>query len=306
MDTAVVPLWAAQGREYKTLGLAQEAALPPPSPFDKPTRAAEMGRYPWAEVLLFEILHISILYPTHHYTYRAVLLAAAAYLAVQIYLTPEVTDPLATTHSVGCAIASKFMFMVYLLFTEGSFPDHWRRVRDQVHAKAGAEGLDELPSNFPLTKKLWWMVDITYSVRMIGWVQEPQDCMPPHPPHSRRTFLWKTFLKFIKNTVIADFMISALALTPAFNHHLHDLADGPETYLAAVPFLRRVPYTLAWGIGTAASISSMHNALALVCVGLGYSSPTVWPDICGRWGDAYTVRKIWGYVCQRALRPLAE
>jgi len=293
LATVALPLCAATGREYKDL---EALALSPYPRFDKPARVTEMGQYPWAEVFLFEILHNSILYPTRHHAYRVVLLAAAVYLAVRIFLTPEVTYPLATTHSVGCAIASKFMFMVYLLFTEGSFPDHWRRVRDEVNVKADAGGLEKLPSNFPLTKKLWWMVDITYSVRMIGWVQEPRDCMPPHPPPSRRTFLWKTFLKFIMNTTTADIMISALALTPAFDHRLHDPTDGPETYLAAVPFFRRIPYTLAWGIGTGASIGAMHNALALVCVGLGHSNPTLWPDICGRWGDAYTVRKIWGYV----------
>jgi len=255
-----------------------------------------MRRYPWAEVLVFEILYISILYPTPHHAYRVVLLAAAVYLAMQIYLNLEVTDQLATTHSVGCAIASKFMFMAYLLLAEGSFPDHWRRVRDEVNAKAGAGGSDKLPSNLSSAKKLWWMLDIAYSVRMIGWVQEPRDCMPPHPPPSRRTFLWKTLLKFIMNTVTADLMISTLALTPSFDHRLHDPADGSETYLAAVPFFRRIPYTLAWGIGTGASISAMHNALAFVCVGLGQSNPTLWPDLCGRWGDAYTVRKIWGYV----------
>ena len=256
-----------------------------------------MGRYPWAEVLLFEVLHIAILYPTRQHAYRVAVLAAMIYLSSQIYPTPEVTDPLTITYTVGFGIAFHFIFTTYLLFAEGSFPDHWRRVRDDVHVKADGGDFDDRPSNFPLTKKLWWMLDIAYSVRMVGWAQEPTNGIPPHPPPSRRAFLWKTFLKFIINTVILDFAVSVLALSPAFDRRVHDPTDGPETYLAAVPLLRRVPYILSYGVMMGTWVGVVHNVAALACVGLGRSSPTLWPDIWGRWGDAYTLRKLWGYVC---------
>ena len=255
-----------------------------------------MGRYPWTEALLFWILRIIVFYPTRQHAYRAVVLAAMVYVAAQFYQTSEVTDPLIVTYSVGSAIAFQFAFTVYLLFTEGSFPDHRRRVRDEVHAKSGTGGPDSLPSSFPFTKKLWWMVDIAHSIRMVGWVQEPRNSLPPHPPPSRQTFLWKTFLKLVINVVIVDFTSSVSALSPTFDSRLHDPTDGPETYLAAVPLLRRVPYVLAHGIMTGAGLGVLHNIIALVCVGLGLSSPTLWPDIWGRWGDAYTLRKLWGCV----------
>ena len=256
-----------------------------------------MGRYPWAEVFLFEVLHIAILYPTRQHTYRVAILATMIYLSSQIYPTPEVTDPLKVTYTVGCTIAFHFIFTAYILFAEGSFPDHWRRDRDKVHAKADAADSDNSPSNFPLTKKLWWMLDIAYSVRMVGWIQEPRNGIPPHPPPSRRTFLRKTFLKLIMNIVIVDLTASMFALNPAFDSRVHDPTDGPETYLAAVPLFRRVPYIISFGIMVETGLGIVHNLAALVCVGLGFSSPTLWPDIWGRWRDAYTVRKLWGYVC---------
>ena len=256
-----------------------------------------MGRYPRAQFLLLEVLHLVILYPTRRNACRVVALAARIYVTARIFQTPGAADPPSVGYTMGCMIANRFMFMVYLLFAEGTFPDHWRRVRDEVHAKADASGLDSQPSNFPLTKKFWWMVDIAYSVRMIGWVQEPQNGIPPRPPPSRRVFLRKTAIKLIINTVIADFATSALALSPAFDRRVHDATDGPETYLAAVPFLRRAPYVLAFGMMSAAVAGILHNVLALVCVGLCHSSPTLWPDVWGRWGDAYTVRKFWGCVC---------
>ena len=255
-----------------------------------------MGRYPWAEVLLFEVLHILVFYPTRQHAYRVVVLAAMIYVAAQIYPTQEVTERLTTTFFVGFSIAFRFTFTAYLLLTEGSFPDHWRRARDEVHAKADASGLDNLPSNFPLKKKIWWMVDIAYSVRMVGWVQEPRNCLSPRPPPSRRIFLQKTFLKLIMNTLITDVVTSAVALNPAFDNRVHDPTDGPETYLAGIPLLRRAPYVLIYSLGVSISLSAAHNAVALACVGLGQSNPTLWPDLWGSWGNAYTVRKFWGLV----------
>ena len=267
---------------------------PPPPTLTNPTRATTMGRYPWPEALLFELLHIIVFYPTHNHAYRAVVLAAMIYVTAQIYLPPEViTSSVGMIYSLGAAIWFRSIFTAYILFAEGSFPDHWRRVRDEVHAKAGTGGSGRPPSSFTLTEKLWWMVDISYSLRMIGWVQEPRNALPPHPPPSRQTFLWKTSSKFIRNAIAADFfafVFNALSTT----YSPHDPTDDSETYLSAL--LRRAPYTLSYGIGAGAVISAMHNATALVCVGLGRSDPTLWPDNWGRWRDTYTLRKLWGYV----------
>ena len=263
----------------------------------RPTCGPAMGQFPWTKVLLFEALHITVFYPTRNRVYRVVVLAAKIYTASQIYLTQEVTNPVTGAYFVGITIALHFTFTTYVLCTEGTFPDRWRRVRDETRVEDDVGGSDNPPSNFPWTKKLWWMLDIAYSPRMVGWVQEPRDHLPPHPPPSRLTFLWKTSLRFVANTfLIPDLLTLVLGGTPAFDSRLHDPTDGPETYLAAVPFLLRVPYVLAYGVKAATFNSAPHNLAALVCVGLGRSSPTLWPNIWGRWRDAYTVRRLWGYV----------
>jgi len=129
-----------------------------------------------------------------------------------VFQTPEVVYSVNMASIVGCGIGFHFALTAYLLFAEGPFPDHWRRFSDEVHAKANAGGSDVLPSNLPLTEKLWRMIDIAYNLRMIGWVQEPRNHLPPHPPPSRLTFLKKTFTKFIINSIIADLAISVVAL----------------------------------------------------------------------------------------------
>ena len=252
-----------------------------------------MGWYLWADgVLLFILINI-FFYPTRQHAYRIVILAAIICALQPAYLALKVTDSLVTTYGVGSVLLYYFGLMVHVVFSEGSFPDHWRRVRDEVHAGADAGGVDNLPSNFPFTKKLWWMLDIVYNGRMVGWVQEPRSGIPPHPPPSRRLFFWTASLKLIKSFVVADIAISLMALSPVFDNRVHDPNDGPETYLSAIPFLRRVPYVLLFGIRTEAGIGLMHHFTSLLFVALGWS-PTLWPDNWGRWGDAYTVRKLWG------------
>ena len=255
-----------------------------------------MGGYPWTKIILFEVLHIAVFYPTRRHVYRAVVLAAMIYIAAQIFLTPEVTDPPTITYAVGSRMAFHFAFTAYLLCAEGSFPDHWRRVRDEVHAGANADGLKNLPSNLPFKKKLCWMLDLAYSIRMIGWVQEPRKGLPPRPQISRRTFLCKTLLKLIRNVIISDLTTLVFTQNPAFDARVHDPTDGPETYLAAVPFLVRIPYILGYCIRFAAEMNIIHDAAAFVCIGLGFSSPGLWSDIWGDWKDAYTVGRLWGCV----------
>ena len=81
-------------------------------------------------------------------------------------------------------------------------------------------------------------------------------------------------------------MSCVFASNPASDTRLHDPTDGPETYLTAVPLLRRVPYVLEYALMQAAGMGAIHNVMALACVGLGRPSSTLWPDLWGRWEDA--------------------
>jgi len=78
-----------------------------------------MGRYPWAEYILFEVLYTIFPYPTRQHAYRVVVLTA------MIYLTQEVSNSVWLQYSTGFLVVTHFMFVAYLLFAEGSCPDHW-------------------------------------------------------------------------------------------------------------------------------------------------------------------------------------
>ena len=131
---------------------------------------------------------------------------------------------------------------------------------------------------------------------MIGWVQEPRDRLLPPLPPLRRKFLRKAFLKLMVSTACQELLTLVLAQNPVSDPRMHNPTDGPETYLAALPLLHRVPYVLTIALLIATPFNIMYNIEALVCVGPGFTSPTLWPDLWGRWTDAYTLRKFLGYV----------
>ena len=99
-----------------------------------------MGPYPWAEILLFKLLHTVALYPTRQLIHRPVVLAAMVYVATQIFLRMEIAEPLGIGYGVGFQIALHFELIAHLLCAEGPFPDHWRRVRDDLEVHAKTEG----------------------------------------------------------------------------------------------------------------------------------------------------------------------
>ena len=43
-----------------------------------------------------------------------------------------------------------------------------------------------------------------------------------------------------------------------------------------------------WGM------NAIYFAMAAGSVALGLHEPKMWPDVFGAWGDAYTVRRLWG------------
>ena len=105
--------------------------------------------------------------------------------------------------------------------------------------------------------------------------------------------------------VLSDLGIRVLAQSQAFDSRVHDPSNGPETYLAAVPFLRRAIYIWTHSNSISSGTAILQNGFALVCVGLGGSSPTLWPEVWGWWGDACTVRRFWGYVCRSTFHSRA-
>ena len=96
--------------------------------------------------------------------------------------------------------------------------------------------------------------------------------------------------------VLSELGSLVLAQSQAFDPRVHDPSDCPETSdLVAVPFLRRTIHIWARSNSVSSGTAILQKGFTLVCVGLGASSsPTLWPEVWGRWGDAYTIRRFGG------------
>ena len=51
-----------------------------------------------------------------------------------------------------------------------------------------------------------------------------------------------------------------------------------------------------WLVMTYAILKMSYELGSLIIVALGLSRPEDWPDTFGLWEDAYTLRRLWGYV----------
>lgn len=63
-------------------------------------------------------------YPIHRHVYKDVALVATIYIAAKTYATPEINIPPTIMYFMGYGIASHFAFATFILYAEGSFPDH--------------------------------------------------------------------------------------------------------------------------------------------------------------------------------------
>ena len=58
-----------------------------------------------------------------------------------------------------------------------------------------------------------------------------------------------------------------------------------------------------WLVMTYAILKMYYVLASIIAVGLGISVPEDWPDMFGNWSDAYTLRRLWGYVSRILLYP---
>lgn len=71
------------------------------------------------------------------------------YVAEQLYLTPEVADPLAVMFGVGFTIPSHFIFTTVPSVRRGVVSRSLEARWDEVHVNANGGGLDKLPPTPP-------------------------------------------------------------------------------------------------------------------------------------------------------------
>lgn len=150
------------------------------------------------------------------------------------------------------------------------------------------------------TKQLAWAFWMPYNYRRVRtpWqigglpLFDPRD--PSYVP-SRRSFL----LRCAGKVGVCGLLIRLFTLDTEYPG-LWDLLTilwGQRLDVSlAQRMLVHVSFMIPFAILIRAVIVGVFSLMALVCVGLGVSEPALWPPISGPLVDAWSIRRLWGYV----------
>jgi hypothetical protein len=192
------------------------------------------------------------------------------------FLTPRPTDDHFTnmglrTSAIGCiAVASD-----YILLTD-------------VQRKLFLVGQREPISNTGFKARLMWALQLLMSPRCVGWTHEPTSSLPPHPKLTRAQFLASRLGWLVGFLLLNDISSILIRANPYFARDTISLVEQPLLWR----FLGASLITAT----SALSVIIPHILCGMFAVGTGLSNPDSWPHIIGRWSDAFTIRKFWGYV----------
>ena len=150
------------------------------------------------------------------------------------------------------------------------------------------------------TKQLAWAFWMPYNYRRVRtpWQLKGLPCFDHRDPGyvpSRRSFL----LLCAGKVGICGLLIRLFTLDTEYPG-LWDLltilwGQRPDVSLAQ-RMLVHVSFMISFAILIRAVIVGVFSFMALVCVGLGVSEPALWPPISGSLFDAWSIRRLWGYV----------
>jgi hypothetical protein len=190
------------------------------------------------------------------------------------FLSPSTDDHLTNEVLRFSAASNIVVASNYILLTDVQREFH--RVGDQVSIhRAG------------LKARFMWALKLFSNPRGIGWDHEPTSILPPRPNLSRAEFVVSR-LGFLAICLLVNDSASILMRANPFF-----MKDAPPFLEQPLPW--RFGGVLLFAITIAMQIILPNSLYSILAVGSGMSQPDMWPHVMGNWGDAYTVRRFWGY-----------
>ncbi|KAJ3928465.1 MAG: hypothetical protein NXY57DRAFT_1041606 [Lentinula lateritia] len=150
-------------------------------------------------------------------------------------------------------------------------------------------------SEKPFSTRFLWAWKLVLSPRGIGWSHEPKDILPPHPKaQSRVSFISSQFLSTILWIFIGDAANLALRRHPGFQ------LNGPSISNVG-PFMRILNVWI-FALPGAATLQLQYKMFSIISTAAGFYRPEDWPELFGKWSDAYTIRRFWGRTWHQIMR----
>ncbi|KAI6164408.1 hypothetical protein EDD17DRAFT_1474585 [Pisolithus thermaeus] len=152
---------------------------------------------------------------------------------------------------------------------------------------------DKVPAyELPFMQRFFWSLNVVYSPRAIGW-SFMNSVVPVEPRHqTRASFIASRLRWLLSHYLLLDVATLYMRCNPVLSSRASIASQGYIMQCLNVAVACCQYYAM---------LTCMHCAAAVLAVGLNLSKPQAWPQLFGRWKDAYTIRKFWGCVKTRTI-----
>ena len=233
-----------------------------------------------------------------HYLVPATLLATTPkrswlrYLATPclVWTTSRIVQPVPNTTPTRCTVISVFVISsvqaVHLLLIQ---PKDDRDFPQNSPEKTSSGFLARLG-------RAIWALWSTHAVNTPWQVKN----VPPHPAYftrrgmdapPRACFLFRQSAIFAWQYLV----LNILQLAQDVEKGDHAVFTEFEWDVPVEIWIKRViSSVITWFLASRIILDIYYRAVSILCVGVGLHSPSDWPPVFGRMGDAYTLRGFWG------------
>jgi hypothetical protein len=144
--------------------------------------------------------------------------------------------------------------------------------------------------NEPFKERLKWSASLMMGQRGLGWIDPSAPKVPhiPSAPTEGRGALVRAKLRELAfNVIMFDLLGFLNRANPCFKQNGAPFGES---------FLWRLLLALGFGAGEYLVLTTLHCVYCILSVGFGLSEPRHWPSLFGSVSEAYTIRRLWGYV----------
>ncbi|KAG2344223.1 hypothetical protein BDR05DRAFT_882776 [Suillus weaverae] len=144
----------------------------------------------------------------------------------------------------------------------------------------------------PWSKRFIWAAQLCGSPRGVGWNHQVKN-LPEPTTKSRQEFVLSRLMSAARHFVWFDLAQFYINNNPAYKS---------AAAFASQNFIRRILACSGYLVFYYCMGVIVHSLIAALAVSCTSSKPSSWPNIFGKWEDAYTIRRFWGRTWHQFLR----
>ena len=143
-------------------------------------------------------------------------------------------------------------------------------------------------STASFSSRFRWGVKLWASPRGVGFIHEPMAHLAPRPKQrTHRAFILSQLRSITVYLILFDLTGIMNRANPYWTKEVPVVSGNRRLWRLASFGYALILYT---------TVTIKYKIVSIISVLAGFSEPREWPDFFGSLFDAYTVRRVWGYV----------